>query len=274
MTPSTNKSPRRIDLSWALGIGNFIVVTLVGAYFSWRTHDLESRLSTAQTAGQYIAIIANEEAPDYAKTLALSAIFHQGLISRDLLLETAYRIEDDSLERTIVGPLLYEVAGSESPVASPFGFVDRVQIDSSGGDGGPRLTVRGWGVDDQGWAEERESDRGFPMLHIDLGGVRHCTYPSPENDNCTVRVSRRPDVGALFVGYRGALESGFEATFDVPAWSDGWRLLTIRLIDRQGNPRIIYSRCIEHNSRTDGQHVAEVAFAEGRCPALDQKPLG
>lgn len=256
-------------VTWALAIGNFVVVSVLGAYVSWQTQSLEDRLSPVQTAAQYIDIVASREAPDYAKSLALSAIFDQGLISRDQLLETAYRIEDDTAERTVVGPLLYQIAGTEELLGLPFGFVDEVTVRRGAAGETPELTVAAWGVDDQGWSIARGPSDHPAMLQIELDNTLRCILPPQPELPCEVTLADRPGVGKIFARYPGAAQSGFTATFPALDDGSGLALLAVRLIDAGGNARTIYSRCVDLGTGGSGRRLREGPWVDGRCRRLD-----
>ncbi len=225
-----------------LGIGNFFLVTVLGAFTSCRTEDLESRLSTVQTAAQYIQIIANRSAPDYAKGMALNAIFNQGLLSKDQLLDTAYRIEDDSLERTMVGQIFYEIANTEERLLSPFGYIEDVKIRQNY-EGNLELIIRGWGVDDDGWIPAK-ADGPNLYLVVELNDELVCSFPVAKGIDCGVRIFPRPDIFAAFSQYPGSELAGFDVR--LPLKEDGqWpRHLVIALRDQDHRGRIIYSRCV------------------------------
>lgn len=241
--------------TWVFGIGNFLIVSLLGAFFTWRTNELESRLSVVQTAGEYIAIVADEGAPDYAKSLALSAIFDEGLLSRDLVLETAYRIEDDSVERTVVGPLLYQIAATDELLALPFGFVGEILATDPDDGEGVELTVDGWGLDDRGWAGG---------LQVQVGNRLRCQGPAWEDGRCEIEYGRRDDVGRIFRRYPDAAASGFRLRFRQPEF-DGAALLTVRLLDRDGNARNILSRCVSPPAGGGRGDLAESPYLAGKC---------
>jgi hypothetical protein len=196
---SVSKSADRLAL--ALGIGNFVVVSVLGAFFTWRTQDLESRLSTIGTAAPYIQLVASSDAPAYAKSLALSAIFSEGLLSRDVLLETAYRLEDENLERSIVGPLLFQIAQAEELLELPFGYMRGATSQEAEDGGGVELRLEGWALDDDGWASGRPSDGSAPMLQIEMDGNLSCQYPAAAAPGCQVELAPRPDIQRIFRGY-------------------------------------------------------------------------
>lgn len=241
-----------------LGVGNFLLVTVLGAYTSWRTQDLESRLSTLQTAGEYIRIVADGSAPDYAKGMALNAIFNQGLLSRDQLLDAAYRIEDDSLERTMVGQIFYRLASLEERLESPFGYVEDVVV-REGADGRPELAIRGWGVDDSGWLSGPMDGRN-QYLVVEVNDELVCTYPGADEVGCTVTFGDRPDIFAAFPQYPQSKSGGFEVTFPINGDAVRALHLVIALRDKDHRGRIIYSRC--------------VGLPEGEVPGAGQPGAG
>lgn len=269
------KTEKRIDwLAWILGIGNFVFVTLVGAYFAWKTNDLEEKLSTIQTAGQYIEIVAAQDAPDYAKTLALSAIFDEGLLSRDLLLEAAYRIEDDAPERTVVGPLLYRIADSNQLLDLPIGFVGNVSVDQRPGSVAPELTIHGWAIDNQGWAPENplEPSPGT-MLQIELEGTLRCEYPLREGLECDVEIFDREDISSIFGHYPNALTSGFATKLPLADTPLRFSHLVVRLLDARSHARVIYSRCVDL-AEVGKSRLPEKAFPGSRCETQDRRSPG
>lgn len=243
---SEKTQPRRLSrtewTTWTLGIGNFLLVSVLGAYTSWRTQDLESKLSTVQTAAQYIEIVADDAAPDYAKGMALNAIFNQGLVSRDQLLDAAYRIEDDSLERTMVGQIFYEIANIEERLQSPFGYVEDVKARRTE-DGGLELVVRGWGVDNRGWIPAEPDGRDLYLV-VELDDELSCSFPIAEGVDCDVTFGPRPDISAAFSKYPQSGSGGFELSLPVTDGEPASRHLVIALRDQDHRGRILYSRCI------------------------------
>lgn len=261
-SPRASKSKDLILLM--LGIGNFLLVSVLGAYVSWKTQEIESRLSAVRTAGQYIQIVADGSSPDYAKGLALGAILKEGLLSPDHVLEAAYRVEDDSLEKTVVGPLLYQIAASEDRPRLPFGFVAPPLLGRSEDGQVLELTVRGWAIDDQGWSSPRDGSTIGTLLQVELGGSLRCTYPPLEGKSCEVRLHRRSEIAGIFAQYPEAELSGFSATF--PCQPVSWpALLMVRVIDRDGNARNLYSRCIHGNDSGAGEPLLEGRFQGGAC---------
>lgn len=234
----------RSPSQWAplvLGIGNFFLVTVLGAYTSWWAQDLESKLSTVQTAAQYIEIVADESAPDYAKGMALNAIFHQGLISKDRLLDAAYRIEDDSLERTMVGQIFYQMANIEARLLAPFGYIEDVKVHQKDEEH-LQLVVRGWGIDDGGWIPGETDGRNLYLV-VELNDELVCSFPIAEEADCDVTFVPRPDISAAFSQYPRS-NAGFDIRLPMTQDAQWAQHLVIALRDEDHRGRIIYSRCV------------------------------
>lgn len=234
--------PRSDWTALLLGAANFLLVTVLGAYTSWRTQDLENRLSTVQTAAQYIEIVADESAPDYAKGMALNAIFDQGIVSKDQLLDAAYRIEDDSLERTMVGQVFYQIANLNERLLAPFGYIEDVKIHRSD-DKVFELVIRGWGVDDDGWLSGTDDGRNTYLV-VELDNEPVCPFPTPEGVDCEVVFASRPDISAAFSQYPVSEASGFELRLRMMLDARQARHLVVALRDKDHRGRIIYSRCV------------------------------
>ena len=264
---SEENSPRLSSKDWVLltlGVGNFLMVSVLGAYVSWKAQEIETRLSAVRTAGQYIQIVANSTSPDYAKGLALGAILKEGLLSADHILEAAYRVEDDSLEKTVVGPLLYQIAASEDRPRLPFGFVAPPRLGRGQEGQDPELTVRGWAIDDQGWSSPRDGSTSGSWLQVELGRSVRCTYPPLAGESCEVKLQRRSEIALMFPHYPESELSGFSATF--PCQPASWpALLMVRVLDGDGNARNLYSRCIDVKEAGSGGPLIERRFQGGAC---------
>ncbi len=252
-----------------LGIANFVVFAIFGAFLSWRTQQLENEVSIVQTASEYLEIIARNDAPGYAKGLALSAIYSESLLAKDLVVETAYRIEDETTSQgSIVGALFHEIAHEPSRLQLPLGFLDQVATRRDPVSGDFTLFLSGWGIDSQlGGLFDRKASDPIPAFQLQLDNDVYCTYPTLDDTDCHFELSRRPDVDKTFSNVPTSTDSGFAVTLPL-GWDHAQQMLMkVRLISKEGAARVIYARCIELTDLVHGKRLVESPARNGRCVA-------
>jgi len=134
------KEPKKSN---KLQIANLIFTVIFGSVISVLLGLLNFNLDKQKTASDFIKIIADKNAEEYSKGLALSSLLRFGLVEPDLLFSAGYRHED-KYGPGILKDLMYEYGLNHRPMRSPLGYLALPAKMLNG-----KYELKGWAIDDK-----------------------------------------------------------------------------------------------------------------------------
>ncbi len=124
-------------------VAKYILGILIGSFSTAVLGFLTLELDKQKAAADFMKIIADKNAEEYSKGLALSSLLRFELVEPDLLFSVGYQHED-KYGPGILKDLMYEYGYKHCPMRTPIGYLDLPGEIANG-----EFSMKGWAIDDK-----------------------------------------------------------------------------------------------------------------------------